>query len=70
MKYIKVLLQFDDLKEVIIESVYGLHELELYLMLEKLFPCHIKVNTDDSTTSEGYSYTFQRNLKAVLICRF
>lgn len=69
MKYIKVLLQFDTLKEVSIESVNGLHELEIYLMLEKLFPFHIKVNTNDETTQEGYSYTFKRDLKTILIYR-
>lgn len=69
MKYIKILLQFDTLKEVSIESVDGLHELEIYLMLQKLFPYHIKVNTNDETTQEGYSYTFEGDLKTILIFR-
>lgn len=71
MKYIKILLQFKDkVREVSIESVNGLHELEIYLMLEKLFPHYIKVNTDDQATQEGYSYTFESDLYSVLIYRF
>jgi hypothetical protein len=63
-------LQFKDkTREVSIESVHGLHELDIYLMLEKLFPHWIKVNTNDETVQEGYSYTFKGSLYSVLIFR-
>ncbi len=72
-KFIKVLLVINQkqnsIKEIEIESLHGLHELEIYILLEKLAPAFIKVNSDDPDSLEGYSYEYLNGLQSVVIYR-
>ncbi len=57
--------------EVEIESTEGLHELEIYTILEQMFPAYIFVNTkvDDKVYQEGYNVEYKNELYAVAIYR-
>lgn len=72
-KFINVLLvtsqKVNSMKTITIESERNLHELEVYSYLEKLCPAFIKVNYDDESTQEGYSYQFLNGLISVVIYR-
>ena len=72
-KFISVLLVTDrkenSMKNITIESERSLHELEVYSYLEKLCPAFIKVNYDDESTQEGYSYKYLNGLLSVVIYR-
>ena len=70
METITVVLKFKhNTQRVNIDSTERLHELDVYQMLEAAFPLHIKVNYDNTFDVRGYSYTFERDLLAVLINR-
>jgi hypothetical protein len=70
MNYLKIVLKFKgELKEITIDTLENLHELEIYLMLEKMFPYCINVNSNDETELQGYSFTFKGGLTTVMIYR-
>ena len=72
-KYIEILLvtnrKENSILTVELESVRGMHELEIYSYLEKLFPAMISVNYDDDNSQSGYSYEYKNGLEAVIIYR-
>lgn len=71
MRIIKAILVFKGRNlECTIESVEGIHELEIYDTLKAMFPAYISINYDDESTPEGYSYKYQNGLKSIAICRF
>jgi len=70
METITVVLKFKHrIERVHIDSIDRLHDIDVYQMLEAAFPLHIKVNYDNTFDVRGYSYTFERDLLAVLINR-
>jgi hypothetical protein len=73
MKFIKILLEFTGREErfntVTIESKAGMHELEIYTVLQKLMPAYFDINLNDPNEQEGYSYAFKNGLYSVSILR-
>ena len=72
-KFIRVLLlvRKQPVKEVEIEATEGLHELEIYTILEQMFPAYIFVNlkVDEKVYQEGYNVEYKNELYAVAIYR-
>lgn len=69
---IRVILQFNNeksLKEITINSNRVMHEVEIYEILEKLFPSHIKCNWYDINNQDGYSFEYVNGLNSVTIFR-
>ena len=71
MKLIRVILVFKSIKqECSIESINGIHDLELYSILKEMFPAYIDIDYDDQTDTQGYSYTYKNGLESIAICRY
>ena len=72
-KYIKVMLTTNDSKylHVDIDAENGLHELEIYCILEKMFPVYIFIDykADPTVFSECYNVIFKNGLSSVSIYR-
>ena len=72
--YTSVLLQFSSSKKDIqfsIESIYGLHDVEIYFTIEKMFPAYFQITkTDDlETYPEGIICEYMCGLYAISIYR-
>jgi HSP20 family molecular chaperone IbpA len=73
MKLIKVLLEVQQNEnkfiELLIESKDGMHELEIYTIIQKMVPAYIEINFDDQTDQQGYSYKYKNGLLSISIMR-
>lgn len=72
MKYINAIILRSGAVEnlqVQIDCTETLHELEIYLLLEEMFPAYINVNADDELQQCGYSFSFSNGALAVAIYR-
>lgn len=72
-KYINVILLITNQKskQVQIDTLDGLNDIEIYTMLEQMFPAYIFVNmdVDVSVYQEGYNVEFKNGLNSVAIYR-
>ena len=72
-KYINVILLISNQpeKQVQFDTIEGLHEIQIYTVLEKMFPVYIYVNTnvDENIYQEGYNVEFKNGLHSVAIYR-
>ena len=72
-KYINVLLLIEGRKpfQVQIDTTQGLHELQIYEVLEQMFPVliFINMNVDETIYQEGYNVEFKNGLHSVAIYR-
>ncbi len=72
-KYINVILLIANQKskQVQIDTIDGLHEIEIYTLLEQMFPVYVFVNTnvDINIYQEGYDVEFKNGLTSVAIYR-
>ena len=72
-KYINVILLIANQKskQVQIDTIDGLHEIEIYTVLEQMFPVYVFVNTnvDINIYHEGYDVEFKNGLTSVAIYR-
>jgi hypothetical protein len=72
-KYINVILLIANQKskQVQIDTIDGLHEIEIYTVLEQMFPVYVFVNTnvDINIYQEGYDVEFKNGLTSVAIYR-
>ena len=72
-KYINVILLITNQKSkrVQIDTLDGLNDIEIYTMLEQMFPAYIFVNmdVDVSIYQEGYNAEFKNGLHSVAIYR-
>ncbi len=72
-KLIKVvlLIKGQPSKEVDIETIEGLHETEVYAVLEQMFPAYIYLNmkVDVKVYQDGYNVEYKNGLHAVAIYR-
>lgn len=68
LKFIKVILLIEGVekKEITIDSLRNLHEVEVYDILEDMFPAYIRVN-HCSDVIEGYNKEFLNGLYSVTI---
>ena len=72
-KFIKIVMLITNKKPitVLIDTIDGLHEVEIYNVLEKMFPVYVYVNTnvDNEVYQEGYDVEFKNGLHSVVIYR-
>ena len=72
-KYINVILLITNQKSkrVQIDTLDGLNDIEIYTMLEQMFPAYIFVNMDVDVNifQEGYNAEFKNGLHSVAIYR-
>lgn len=71
--FIKVMLLITNKKPLVveIESIGGLHEVEIYTMLEQMFPAYIflNMNVDETIYQMGYDVDYKNGLHSVAIYR-
>lgn len=69
-QFIRVLLFVENqpCKEVEVESTRVLHEVEVYAMLEKMFPAYLSLSTDVEDMS-GYALEYKNKAYSVAIYR-
>lgn len=72
-KFIKVILLITNApsREVIIESENGLHETEIYSILEEMFPnlIYVNHNVNIEVYQQGYNFEYKNGLHSVAIYR-
>jgi hypothetical protein len=72
-KYINVILLITNQKskQVQIDTIDGLNDIEIYTVLEQMFPAYVFVNTnvDINIYQEGYDVEFKNGLTSVAIYR-
>jgi hypothetical protein len=72
-KYINVLLLIEGRKplQVQFDTTQGLHEFQIYEVLQQMFPVYIFINTnvDENIYQEGYNVEFKNGLHSVAIYR-
>lgn len=71
-KYIKVILTIGNKRRSVeIDATSGLHELEIYEILQELFSFYIFIDyaADQNTHIEGYNIIFKNGLDSVTIYR-
>jgi len=72
-KYINIILLITNQKSkrVQIDTLDGLNDIEIYTMLEQMFPAYIFVNMDVDVNifQEGYNAEFKNGLHSVAIYR-
>jgi hypothetical protein len=72
-KYIKAILlvRGQKAREVQFDTTDNLHEMEIYTILEQMFPAYIFVNpvVDHNIYQEGYNVEFKNGLVTVAIYR-
>lgn len=54
-----------------IETIEGLHEIEIYDVLERMFPVYVYVNhqVDEKIYQQGYNIEYKNGLNSVAIYR-
>ena len=72
-KFIRVIMLITNEKPITveIESVEGLHETEIYDVLERMFPVYVYVNhqVDEKIYQQGYNIEYKNGLHSVAIYR-
>jgi hypothetical protein len=72
-KFIHVILLIEGKKpqQVQFDTTQGLHEFQIYEVLERMFPVYIFINTnvDENIYQEGYNIEFRSGLHSVAIYR-
>ena len=71
-KYIQVILTIGGKRRTVqIDAISGLHELEIYEILQEIFKAYIFIDyaADQNTHQEGYNIIFKNGLESVTIYR-
>jgi hypothetical protein len=71
-KYIQVILTIEGKRRTVqIDAISGLHELEIYEILQEIFTAYIFIDysADQNTHQEGYNIIFKNGLESVTIYR-
>ena len=72
-KFIHVILIIEGKKphQVQFDTTQGLHDFQIYEVLERMFPVYIFINTnvDENIYQEGYNIEFRNGLHSVAIYR-